>query len=702
MKIIAIQRFNKIGTLMRIKAGYLVQFFDRFKVELQAKGLRLPSAEPGSEGYLGCWAALFDRAEALPAGMVEAVLAMEEQVAPANWPRLEVMVMGARYAGLWLDTSSSPESLALQLWLWSPYQVGDELEEARRKIEAGRKVWEERGNEEWRRQNEEGGVKKPSSEECRVQNAESGMEKKERPKKRGAILPAVRIDSEAALTKYFVPYQINWIQAEDAIHAQHKQAFALAEKSVRIGWTHADSFKNVRKRLRYNNRDYLFATRDYPSALEYMRQAHRFAEFFDFTKAIVAHGEDFVNVDRLDEYGKATGFKEEVKMGYIKFDNGSCIRAFSSHPAAMSVYGGDVGLDEFAKHPNARLLWESAQGRMTWAYDMAVWSAHAGEDTLFNQFAQEAREGKGPWNLYYRVTMVDAIEMGLLHVINRVRGTRLVPDQFMADCKARSGVPGVFEQSYLCDPSPAAAGIVEWGAIERCRCDYKIERVHLEAEDICKKFGEFRPELQYGRAEKIRDFIHRLFLPLFQNYKKDTYRLGFDVAASGEGDLTVIYIDEKQGVELWLRGLFTCRTADWDFIKTVLFTFMTELRYAQAAGDETGLGKQICWEAAKAFRGRFTAVNFSSRKHDIGFSLMNQLSVAEKRFPRSEQDIAADYFALRKTFRGSKWIFSEGNNAANPNSHCDIAWAGGLAKEADLSRQHSAGGAVGCQPPSLG
>src|SRR5881628_2966383 len=57
----------------------------------------------------------------------------------------------------------------------------------------------------------------------------------------------------------------------------------------------------------------------------------------------------------------------------------------------MSVYGGDVGLDEFAKHPNAELLWETAQGRVTWGYDMAVWSSHDGEDTLFNEFVQEAR-----------------------------------------------------------------------------------------------------------------------------------------------------------------------------------------------------------------------------------------------------------------------------------------------------------------------
>src|SRR5260370_42208522 len=57
----------------------------------------------------------------------------------------------------------------------------------------------------------------------------------------------------------------------------------------------------------------------------------------------------------------------------------------------MAVYGGDVGLDEFAKHPNARLLWQTAQARVTWAGDLAVWSSHDGEDTLFNEFVQQAR-----------------------------------------------------------------------------------------------------------------------------------------------------------------------------------------------------------------------------------------------------------------------------------------------------------------------
>jgi len=671
---IELKRFTKYGVLLHIKTEHLVKFLGLFMADLKARNCCVPVTEPGSEAYYMVYAELLKSPEKLPGAMVEALLAMEEQITPANWPHLGATICRARQYGLCsIDNTSSQESQALQLWLWCPYRLGGDFSELEAKIESGKKLYEERVRADREYQAREDALRAES--EGKLMERELIVDGKKEPSnswtKVGAILPSVKIDSEPMLAKYFTKYQINWIQAEDAIHAQHKQAFALAEKSVRIGWTHADSFKNVRKRLRYKDRDYLFATKDYPSALEYMRQAQKFAEFFGLTKSIVAHGEDYMKVDRLDAHNKATGFTDEIKIGYIKFDNGSSIRAFSSHPQAMSVYGGDVGLDEFAKHPNAQLLWETAQSRVTWNYDMAVWSAHDGEDTLFYQFAQEARVGKGPWNLYYRVTMVDAIEQGLINIINRVRGSLLSPMQFLADCKSRSRLAQTFEQSYMCNPAPSAAGIVEWSAIARCLVDYKIERVHLEADEIRKQFGEFRPELQYERARRIVDFIRRQFRLLFENNKGGKNRLGFDVAASGAGDLMVIYIDELKGSELWLRGLFTCRTDDWDFIKTVLFTFMQELCYMQGAGDETGLGKQICWEAAKAF------------------------SVAEKRFPRSEQDIATDYFALRKTFHGSKWVFSEGTNTSNPASHCDIAWAGGLATEANNCQSEGIGAMVG-------
>ena len=73
---------------------------------------------------------------------------------------------------------------------------------------------------------------------------------------------------------------------------------------------------------------------------------------------------------------------------------------------------------------------------------------------------------------------------------------------------------------------------------------------------------------------------------------------------------------------------------------------------------------------------------------------MNQLAAIEKRFPVSHQDIAADFFALRKSFHGKKWIFSEGPNSCNPASHCDIAWAAALATHAHVKRRPAVWAAV--------
>src|SRR6185436_17489395 len=214
----------------------------------------------------------------------------------------------------------------------------------------------------------------------------------------------------------------------------------------------------------------------------------------------------------------------------IKFDNGSRILAFSSNPQAMAVYGGDVGLDEFAKHPNAKLLWETAQGRAALGHDLAIWSAHDGEDTLFNEFAQEARAGAPPWNIYFKVSMPDAIQNGLVKVINRMNGTKLSPDQFLADCRNRARQEEIFQQAYMCNPLGVAANhIVDWSVIERCRSDYEIARVHLEAADITRLFGEFTPGDQHNREQRIEQFLHEKFRALIKNQNskfKIQHRLG--------------------------------------------------------------------------------------------------------------------------------------------------------------------------------
>jgi len=735
MKTLTLRWFTKTEALVPIGRYLLDAFFNRFREALARFGIEPPSPQSQTPHYYFQAATWLKSKQPWPDSFEKALFEIEELAASGardetrtdrGFPSRSTSenIDDARAADACLssealrlaESRSQPAAdgsayLREAVLLWLKNHPTDDAREVERAIEADRLRVEqdksreaellkkaERQEDEWQTQSH---PPNPSPAPLPIIHHPSSTIHQPIPAPHQpsttnhqptCILPSVKIDSDTKMADYFMPHQIAWIYGEEELHAQKKPVFALAEKSVRIGWTFCDAFKNVRKRLCFPNRDYLFATRDYPSAREYMTQAREFAELLNFTRAIVAHGEDYLKVHRLDPEGRPTAFTEEIKISYIKFDNKSRILAFSAHPQAMAVYGGDVGLDEFAKHPNAQLLWQTAQGRVTWGYDLAVWSAHEGEDTLFNQFVQQARAGKPPWNLYYRVTIQDAIRLGLLDVINRTRGTALTEEQFIGDCKARAGLEEIFQQTYLCNPVPGGAGIVDWSAIERCRSDYAIERVHLEADEVLQRFGETSPARERARENEIHQFLRQRFAKLIELAASSTkpsthFRLGFDVAASGSGNLAAFYIDEVKSNQLWLKALLTLRTEDWHFLKTVLCFFLNDLRNVQGAGDASGLGQQICWEAAKKHSGRFLAVNFASKKQDLGFALMNQLSAAEKCFPRGEPDIAADYFALRKTFIGSKWVFSEGRNTHNPASHCDIAWAGALASHAHTERR---------------
>src|SRR5207248_2637612 len=81
-----------------------------------------------------------------------------------------------------------------------------------------------------------------------------------------------------------------------------------------------------------------------------------------------------------------------------------------------------------------------------------------------------------------------------LNAINRTKDSQFTAEQFIADCRSRSGSEEIYQQSYLCNPQGAATNhIVEWSAIERCRYDYQIIRVHFENNQIVEQFGEFSP-----------------------------------------------------------------------------------------------------------------------------------------------------------------------------------------------------------------
>src|SRR5437870_5355778 len=121
-------RFTKAGVLIWIGHKNLITFLEQFKEDFAVCNAHLPGCDPSGDGYYATWAEFLKTSETLPARFVEALLAVEELAAPENRQRLEAAVYRARHTGLHLDTTNSPESLALQFWLWAPYRNFADLE----------------------------------------------------------------------------------------------------------------------------------------------------------------------------------------------------------------------------------------------------------------------------------------------------------------------------------------------------------------------------------------------------------------------------------------------------------------------------------------------------------------------------------------------------------------------------------------------
>src|SRR5207245_3159804 len=76
----------------------------------------------------------------------------------------------------------------------------------------------------------------------------------------------------------------------------------------------------------------------------------------------------------------------------VQFANGRRIYSLSSNPNALAGKRGHVTLDEFALHPDQRLLYRVAKPVTTWGGTLSVISTHRGIGSVFNQLIRDALE----------------------------------------------------------------------------------------------------------------------------------------------------------------------------------------------------------------------------------------------------------------------------------------------------------------------
>lgn len=496
------------------------------------------------------------------------------------------------------------------------------------------------------------------------------------------------MESERDLSRYLCPFQV------EAVECQAR--YQYTEKANRIGFTWLDALRNVRRRIAQPGRDYLFTTQNWMGAVEYGRYLDQWINIFGLGLAVISRGEEIMSFERIQPDGSKVAVQE--KVGVYHFAGGSRIILFSSSPWGLQTFEGDVGWDEAAFHDHQEQMWAAISTRLQWGFDVSVWSAHNGVGSWFNQvLGKLAKAPESGWHCR-KITIYDAIEDGLVEKINEKTGGTMTREQFLADCRRRALTPAIFAERFECAPSEAGSNIVPWSIIEKASTQ-KIERLHIGTDEVRQRFGFASDcgtdEAIKARMQKMRAFLRERFAPLF--IKPEHFRLGYDVAASGEGDLGSFWLSAKVGGRLQQRALLTTQTEDWHFHEAAMGFFMEDLPAVKGCGDGTGLGREITWKAGAKYSGRFEAVRFSrDSKATMGARLMNQLTGGEFEIAaagegQKDADVGMDIFSLQKHARDGGLLFLATQNPLNAASHCDMAWSAALAAHADATIEGGGG-----------
>ena len=501
--------------------------------------------------------------------------------------------------------------------------------------------------------------------------------------------PDIGSDGSNGLSRYLCTFQV-----EGVLDASRYQ---ITRKANRVGWSWTMALKDVRTRILEKNRDCLFTTQNWNGAVEFGRYIEHWIQVFERGNSLLSRREEFITVNMPDPNGGTIAHQE--KVGIYTFDTGSRIVLFSSNPWALQTYEGDVRWDEAEFHERQEAMHTALATRIQFGFDYHAWSARNGTKNWFNQvlFKQASEPGSN-----WKVRVVDiytAIEGGLLDKINERSGLNQTKEEFIADMKSRCATPQAFIGRFECGAVEEASAIVPWEALEKASSQTILRR-HVMTPEIVERFGLASDcptdAAVAARMDKMKAWLREIFGPLFTTPAQ--YRLGYDVAASGNGDLGSFWIAAKQGERLVQKALLTTQTEDWHFHEAAMNLFMESLTACKGCGDGTGIGQSITWKAAAKFAGRFEGVRFSlASKAEMGTRIMTLLSSASFEMAAGGKDhadnadVSMDFFSIEKKTVGNSIQFNATQNPLNKASHGDIFWSASLCAHADATIQGTTG-----------
>jgi phage FluMu gp28-like protein len=431
-----------------------------------------------------------------------------------------------------------------------------------------------------------------------------------------------------------LPYQKRWIEDQSR--------FKLALKARQTGFSWAQSLECVLDCLRQPNTTWVCLSRGERQSSEFARHAGLHAR---------ALGLAF-------EASEMPFYWKEFKLSELRLDfpNGSRLIALPANPDTARGYPGNVVLDEFAFHGDAREIWRALYPIITRGYKLRVISTPNGQRGKYYELW--SRKSKR-WSRH-RVDIYQAVEQGLALDIEELREGLDDEDGW--------------QQEYCCvflDESSSWLLAEQVSSAEHPRC-LLVPALVISAEHE----DEWRPLLGGADPDSVATWAP-VFAPL-RAVPADRLFLGYDVGR--RRDLSVLWADELDGNVHWTRAVVALRKRRFREQRAVIGAAVAHVR--RACIDETGMGMQLAEELGEDWGGRVEAVSFGEKvKEDMAVRLKRVYEDRTVRIPQGEPDLCRSLLSVKKT------VTSSGNHRfdaerTDRTGHADYFWAQGLALRA--------------------
>lgn len=298
---------------------------------------------------------------------------------------------------------------------------------------------------------------------------------------------------------------------------------------------------------------------------------------------------------------------ERILVDRVVFKSGYSVMAVTSSPRALRGKGGDVVVDEAAHHLDLAEMLKAASAVGKWSpYGLTLISTHNGADSIFNQWAEEIRDGKRR-GILHRVDLRDACVDGLYRRICSVNGMLWTPERerrWIAEALLEPGA----EEEYLVIPA-RGSGVY-----------FRIDLLARQAREL--PIVHWRPGDDYlhapDRAETTRAWCIEQLDPLLAAIPPHLgVGIGVDFARSGNGDLSAFSVALEQSdlaltfpITAELRGV--PHADQWTVLRWMIDGVGSRLRGVKV--DAAGNGSSLA-ESAVAYLGDHKDGGLAERVH---------------------------------------------------------------------------------------